>query len=154
AADASPLSAAIFEAFKACSARASAAPFRRRRATFRESLKSERIRETCDWEMLKISARSTCFLPFSFNWSIRKASCLVGNSSAGIRECSFLGVPVVNVGDRQIGRERGSNVIDVGYSEAQIEAAIEVQCVHGRYESTTLYGTGKAGERIAVAVTA
>ncbi len=39
--------------------------------------------------------------------------CLVGNSSVGIRECSFLGVPVVNIGTRQTGRDRGANVFDV-----------------------------------------
>ena len=42
------------------------------------------------------------------------ATAIVGNSSVGIRECSFLGVPVVNIGSRQQGRERGQNVIDVG----------------------------------------
>ncbi|MCG8459594.1 MAG: UDP-N-acetylglucosamine 2-epimerase, partial [Holophagales bacterium] len=41
--------------------------------------------------------------------------CLVGNSSVGIREASFLGVPVVNIGNRQQGRDRGANVIDVGH---------------------------------------
>ena len=35
------------------------------------------------------------------------ANCLVGNSSVGIREASYLGVPTVNIGNRQIGRDRG-----------------------------------------------
>ena len=38
---------------------------------------------------------------------INKASCLVGNSSSGIRESSYLGVPVVNIGTRQRNREKG-----------------------------------------------
>lgn len=74
---------------------------------------------------------------------------LVGNSSVGIRECSFLGAPVVNIGSRQRGRERGANVIDVGYDRDQILAAIEVQAVRGRLPSETLYGDGKAGHRVA-----
>jgi UDP-N-acetylglucosamine 2-epimerase len=41
------------------------------------------------------------------------SKCLIGNSSAGIRECSYLGVPVVNIGTRQNRRQRGQNVIDV-----------------------------------------
>jgi len=32
------------------------------------------------------------------------AACLIGNSSAGIKECSYLGTPVVNIGARQQGR--------------------------------------------------
>ena len=35
---------------------------------------------------------------------LKRAACLVGNSSAGIKECSFLGTPVVNIGGRQQGR--------------------------------------------------
>jgi UDP-N-acetylglucosamine 2-epimerase len=49
---------------------------------------------------------------------------LVGNSSVGIRECSFLGVPVVNVGSRQAGRERGGNVHDTDYVREDILAAM------------------------------
>ena len=41
------------------------------------------------------------------------STAIVGNSSVAIRECSFLGVPAVNIGSRQQGRERGANVIDV-----------------------------------------
>ncbi len=49
--------------------------------------------------------RRPIFCASSYN-----SRCLVGNSSVGIRECSFLGVPVVNIGTRQLGRERGHNV--------------------------------------------
>ena len=75
--------------------------------------------------------------------------CLVGNSSVGIREGAFLGVPVVNVGNRQRGRDRAPNVTDVAYDEGEIKAAIEAQLAHGRYESSPLYGEGDAGRRIA-----
>lgn len=75
--------------------------------------------------------------------------CLVGNSSVGIRECSFLGVPVVNIGSRQNGRDRGANVVDVGYERAEIAAATMRQIEHGPYSSDRLYGDGRAGERIA-----
>ena len=51
------------------------------------------------------------------------SDCLVGNSSVGIRESSHLGVPVVNIGSRQSGRERGPNVIDVGCDREAIVAS-------------------------------
>jgi UDP-hydrolysing UDP-N-acetyl-D-glucosamine 2-epimerase len=77
------------------------------------------------------------------------AQCVVGNSSVGIRESSYLGVPVVNIGSRQAGRERAENVVDVGYDREEIKAAIRQQIAHGRYPQSHIYGDGKAGSRIA-----
>jgi UDP-hydrolysing UDP-N-acetyl-D-glucosamine 2-epimerase len=76
-------------------------------------------------------------------------ACTVGNSSAPIREGAFLGVPAVNIGTRQKGRDRGPNVVDAGYDHGEIAAAIRRQLAHGRYQSDALYGDGKAGGRIA-----
>jgi UDP-hydrolysing UDP-N-acetyl-D-glucosamine 2-epimerase len=55
----------------------------------------------------------------------RMASCLVGNSSAGLIEAPYFGLPAVNVGNRQIGRERAANVVDVQPRRDAIRAAIE-----------------------------
>jgi UDP-hydrolysing UDP-N-acetyl-D-glucosamine 2-epimerase len=77
------------------------------------------------------------------------ASCTVGNSSAPIREGAFLGVPAVNIGSRQTGRDRGPNVIDVDCERGAIAAAVSRQLSHGRYPSDHLYGDGAAGGRIA-----
>jgi UDP-hydrolysing UDP-N-acetyl-D-glucosamine 2-epimerase len=74
---------------------------------------------------------------------------IVGNSSVAIRECSYLGVPAVNVGTRQEGRDRGRNVIDVPHDRQAIRAAIETHLVQGRAVRDTLYGHGDSGERIA-----
>lgn len=75
--------------------------------------------------------------------------CIIGNSSVGIRECSYLGVPSVNIGSRQRGRERGRNVIDVNeYNVSKIKKAIEEAKARPRL-SDELYGKGDAGERIA-----
>jgi UDP-hydrolysing UDP-N-acetyl-D-glucosamine 2-epimerase len=78
-----------------------------------------------------------------------KMACLVGNSSSAIREGSFAGTPAVNVGSRQEGRQRGSNVLDVGYDRREIVDAVRRQLDHGRYESEPIYGDGHAGKRIA-----
>jgi UDP-hydrolysing UDP-N-acetyl-D-glucosamine 2-epimerase len=80
---------------------------------------------------------------------INHASCLVGNSSSGIREGAFLGVPTVNIGSRQQRRERGRNVMDAGYDSIAIADAIERQIAHGRYEPDHLYGDGNSASRIA-----
>jgi len=74
---------------------------------------------------------------------------LIGNSSVGIREASFLGIPVVNIGSRQDGRERGGNVQDVGYDRREILNAIQYHLSNGHYPKNKLYGDGRAGPRIA-----
>jgi UDP-hydrolysing UDP-N-acetyl-D-glucosamine 2-epimerase len=80
---------------------------------------------------------------------MRKTACLVGNSSSAIREGSFIGTPAVNIGPRQEGRQRGSNVVDVGYDRGEIADAVRGQLDHGPYEHEPIYGDGRAGDRIA-----
>jgi UDP-hydrolysing UDP-N-acetyl-D-glucosamine 2-epimerase len=87
--------------------------------------------------------------PADFLRLLLNSRCLVGNSSVGVRECSFLGVPVVNIGTRQSGRDRGVNVIDVDYHRAQILDGMQTHLSNGTYPSDPLYGDGRAGERIA-----
>lgn len=80
---------------------------------------------------------------------INNALCVVGNSSSSLREGSFLGVPAVNVGTRQGGREHGENVLHVPYDAAAIGEAIDQQIRHGRYLRSKLFGDGTAGRQIA-----
>ena len=87
--------------------------------------------------------------PHDFLRLLFNSKCLVGNSSVGIRECAFLGVPVVNIGSRQAGRERGRNTKDVDYDATQILKALQEQSNHGLYSSDPIYGDGQAGKRIA-----
>ena len=90
--------------------------------------------------------------PQRFLRLLTQATVLVGNSSVGIRECSYLGTPVVNIGTRQQGRERAGNVRDVPQLVQEIRDAIDQQQQHGVYAASTLYGRGDAGERIAEVV--
>jgi UDP-hydrolysing UDP-N-acetyl-D-glucosamine 2-epimerase len=74
---------------------------------------------------------------------------LVGNSSVAIRECSYLGVPAVNIGSRQNRRDRGRNVTDVGYDRGEIAAAIKNMWNQRDRPRDLVYGDGQAGQRIA-----
>jgi UDP-hydrolysing UDP-N-acetyl-D-glucosamine 2-epimerase len=76
-------------------------------------------------------------------------ACLLGNSSSGIREGAFIGTPVVNIGTRQSGRERGGNVIDAGYDRAEILRGLQAHIAHGKFPMDPVYGDGNAGTRIA-----
>lgn len=87
--------------------------------------------------------------PEAFLRLLYNSRCIVGNSSVAIRECAYLGVPAVNIGSRQQGRDRGRNVLDVDYERRQIAAAIRRQAASGRFDPDLLYGDGSAGPRIA-----
>ncbi|MGA7678078.1 MAG: UDP-N-acetylglucosamine 2-epimerase [Dehalococcoidia bacterium] len=82
------------------------------------------------------------------------ASVIVGNSSSGIIDAPTLGLPAVNIGIRQEGRERGKNVIDVGHDKHEIVEAIEKALNDKGFiaevkKCESPYGDGKTGPRIA-----
>jgi UDP-hydrolysing UDP-N-acetyl-D-glucosamine 2-epimerase len=79
---------------------------------------------------------------------LRNCSCIIGNSSSGIRESAYLGTPSVIVGDRQFGREHGENVIFVKHDSNEIFKATLRQIRHGKYESSDLFGTGDSGRKM------
>lgn len=87
------------------------------------------------------------FSPEDFLKLLINSSCLVGNSSVGIRECSFLGIPVVNIGTRQNGRLRGNNVVDVNHDINEIYQGI-FECSKSKIESVNIYGNGDSGLQI------
>ncbi|MBF0454337.1 MAG: UDP-N-acetylglucosamine 2-epimerase (hydrolyzing) [Magnetococcales bacterium] len=79
---------------------------------------------------------------------LKNACCILGNSSSGLRESAYLGTPAVNIGTRQSGRERGLNVIDVGYDRQEIMAAVRQHMAHGRYPQDAVYGSGSSWKNI------
>jgi UDP-hydrolysing UDP-N-acetyl-D-glucosamine 2-epimerase len=87
--------------------------------------------------------------PDDFLKLLVNSKCLIGNSSVGIRECSYLGVPVVNIGTRQNRRERGNNVTDVSHEKSQIKEAILERISNKNITPEFIYGEGNAGEKIA-----
>ena len=78
---------------------------------------------------------------------------LVGNSSSGIIESPIFKLPTVNIGNRQKGRFQSNNVINVGYGELDIEAAIKralTPAFKARAKrAPSVYGDGRSGKRIA-----
>lgn len=85
---------------------------------------------------------------------MRRASCLLGNSSAGILEAPLLRLPVINVGNRQRGRLHAENVAFVPHDTAQITQALQRAIFDANYRATVAvcvnpYGDGKSSPRIA-----
>ena len=79
---------------------------------------------------------------------LKLTACLAGNSSAAIKECSYLGTPVVNIGGRQQGRLHADNVRHAACDASEIERAIAAQLSHGRYPASHLYYRPDASQAI------
>lgn len=83
----------------------------------------------------------------------RLAACIIGNSSAGLIEAPYFGLPAVNVGLRQIGREYCKNVIHVPYDRNAISAAInralnDIEFRHSLKKLEPPFGDGYAFDRM------
>lgn len=76
-------------------------------------------------------------------------SCMITNSSSGIREAASFGVPVINVGKRQMHREKNANVIDVMCESNILNFAIEQSLKKGRYPRDNIYYKEGAAKNIA-----
>lgn len=87
--------------------------------------------------------------PEDFARLMTHCACMIGNSSAALREGAYLGTPAVSVGSRQRDRECGRNVVFTSHDPDEIAEAIRAQIAHGRYERNDLFGTGTAGRDIA-----
>ena len=82
---------------------------------------------------------------------LRYCSALIGNSSSGIIEGSYLHTPVVNIGIRQLGREKDVNVIDVPiFSKSLILNALKksLKKKNKKIKNLSIYGTGNASKKI------
>ena len=89
------------------------------------------------------------FSPEDFLKIMISSKCIIGNSSSAIREGSFLGIPAVNIGNRQNGREHGDNIKHVNYNMKKILKAIIYQIKKGKYKKNKIFGNGSSGKKIA-----
>ncbi len=79
---------------------------------------------------------------------IKQCDFMIGNSSSGIVEAASLGKYVLNLGNRQLGRPSGSNVIHCEIKKDKIIAAIKKIAKLPEYNGGNIYGDGKAADRI------
>lgn len=79
---------------------------------------------------------------------MKRSKALIGNSSSGIHETASFNIPTINVGTRQQGRLRSSNIIDVDYNKNEIiEAIKKCENLNG-IESENIYGSGNSSKQI------
>lgn len=112
---------------------------------------------SCIFKELQKASKSSDFINFyknvprnDFLGFLKYGDVLLGNSSSGMIEASHFGIPVVNVGIRQKGRERGNNVVDVEHSSNKIYQ-ITKSCLetnHNYRKSGKVFGNGTASQKI------
>lgn len=77
---------------------------------------------------------------------LKNAQFIIGNSSAGIREAPYYGIPTVNVGTRQNGRTSNPDIINTTYNSTSIINAIQEAKVK-KVTPRHLFGDGKSDEK-------
>ena len=87
-----------------------------------------------------------------FVHAMAHCGCMISNSSSGIREAASFGVPVINIGNRQVDRERNKNVIDIGDDYEQLIPSIKKYMGH-RFEKGNIYFKPNCAKQIAAKIT-
>ena len=88
------------------------------------------------------------FEPEDFLKILLKSKCVLGNSSVAVRECSYLGVPAVNIGSRQSGREHGENIINSEFNSNDIVSKTMRQISKNKLKNEKIFGDGNAGTKM------
>jgi UDP-N-acetylglucosamine 2-epimerase (hydrolysing) len=87
-----------------------------------------------------------------FSELLRNASCIVGNSSTGVREAPFLGIPSLNFGSRQHGRCHEPSIFHINDYDADAILRFLAQNWGKRMPKSTEFGEGNSAEKFAIAL--
>ncbi len=79
---------------------------------------------------------------------LKSSEFIIGNSSAGVREAAYYGVPAINIGTRQRNRHENNLILNTQYSASEIYEAIKITSTMERVP-TQGFGDGNSGEKFA-----
>lgn len=99
------------------------------------------------YEKLKNHPRFKVFPSLRFEYFLtllKNAEFIIGNSSAGIREAPYYGLPIINIGTRQQNRALHADIVNVGYELESIRGGLQNIGGHSRAEAQAHYGTGNS----------
>jgi UDP-N-acetylglucosamine 2-epimerase (hydrolysing) len=102
-----------------------------------------------EYKRLKGNRRFRVFPSIRFEFFLtllKHARFMVGNSSAGIREAPYYGIPVVNIGTRQQNRALHQDIINCGYDCLEICQAMDIAAV-SQFEKENLFGRGSSDRK-------
>ena len=82
-----------------------------------------------------------------FSRLLQNAACIVGNSSAGVREAPFFGIPTINIGNRQTNRSSAASVININAFEFENDSSLLQKVWNKRHPRCTEFGEGDAASK-------
>lgn len=101
------------------------------------------------YEKFKNNSRFRIFPSLRFEYFLtllKKSQFIIGNSSAGIREAPYYGLPIINIGTRQQNRSLHADIINVDYTKESIAEALKTIDEHEVLPSKSDYGTGNSAQ--------
>ncbi len=101
------------------------------------------------YEKLKVNSRFRIFPSLRFEYFLtllKNSQFIIGNSSAGIREAPYYGIPIINIGTRQQNRAIHADIINTDYSERGIKEALDLIVSHKVNASNEDFGQGNSNE--------
>ena len=101
------------------------------------------------YEKLKDNPRFRIFPSLRFEYFLtllKKSQFIIGNSSAGIREAPYYGIPIINIGTRQKNRALDTTIINTAYSQQAIFEALQNITYIKTQQKTASFGDGKSAE--------
>jgi UDP-N-acetylglucosamine 2-epimerase (hydrolysing) len=99
------------------------------------------------YKRLKNNSRFRVFPSLRFEYFLtllKNSQFIIGNSSAGIREAPYYGIPIINIGTRQQNRVIDADIINVDYKSHSINKALETINNHKRQMTATDFGQGNS----------
>lgn len=101
------------------------------------------------YEKLKNNDRFRIFPSLRFEYFLtllKNSQFIIGNSSAGVREAPYYGIPIINIGTRQQNRAIHADIINVNYSETEIAGALSIIDSHKIQKTNDDFGQGNSAE--------
>ena len=78
--------------------------------------------------------------------ALRNADFIMGNSSSGVRESGFYGVPCINLGTRQSGRSKSTSIIHTGFATRELQSSV-LKALSQNRPKESLFGDGESADR-------
>ena len=79
---------------------------------------------------------------------LKNCKFIVGNSSSGIVEAPYYGVPTINIGDRQKNRANLKSIVNCDYNYGSIIKQIYRYSIKKRFESSYFFGSGNSNKKV------
>ena len=101
------------------------------------------------YEKIKDNSRFRIFPSLRFEYFLvllKNAKFIIGNSSAGIREAPYYGIPIINIGTRQQNRTLNADIINVDYQKENILTALQTVSTHKINSKDSDFGNGNSAE--------